>query len=67
MATLVLPAPVGAQRRMFSDVFKAVSAIFDWIRFSFSMPLKASWVHLGSSAMGISLSSAGMMLFTAGT
>mmetsp|Transcript_23096 Transcript_23096/g.68646 ORF Transcript_23096/g.68646 Transcript_23096/m.68646 type:complete len:208 (+) Transcript_23096:4817-5440(+) len=57
-ATLVLPAPVGAQMSMFSPEKSAASHTADCTRLSVSMPLNASCAHSGSSLIGRSFSPA---------
>mmetsp|Transcript_35800 Transcript_35800/g.83556 ORF Transcript_35800/g.83556 Transcript_35800/m.83556 type:complete len:341 (-) Transcript_35800:1036-2058(-) len=57
IATFVLPAPVGAQRSMFSLDSKAQGKTRDCTRLSVRMPLKAACAHSGSCSMGTRLSS----------
>mmetsp|Transcript_30308 Transcript_30308/g.77306 ORF Transcript_30308/g.77306 Transcript_30308/m.77306 type:complete len:475 (-) Transcript_30308:735-2159(-) len=68
MATLVLPAPVGAHTSMFSWLYSADSLTRDCTRFSSFMPANAGCAHSGSSLMATSFSPAAKGLgLSAGT
>lgn len=68
MATLVLPAPVGAHMSKFSLVVNAMSYTALWMRFRDFMPLKAGCAQSGSSEISRSRSlSANGFGLTAGT
>lgn len=58
MATLVLPAPVGAHIRMFSLVKRAVSHTRLWMRLRDFIPAKAGCAHDGNPEISRSFSSA---------
>ena len=55
-ATFVFPAPVGAHSSRFSLLLRLASAIRIYARCRLVMPLKASRVHAGRSAMGTGFS-----------
>ena len=54
-ATLVLPAPVGAHKRMFSSEFRAVSQSRLWIRLSVGYPSNAGCAYCGKLVMDVKL------------
>jgi len=53
-ATLVLPAPVGAQIRRFSSEWRAAGEMRDWILFSVLKPSKPARAHRGRPEMSMS-------------
>jgi hypothetical protein len=53
-ATLVLPAPVGAQMSRFSSEWSAAGEMRDWIRLRVLKPEKPSRAHFGRSATSMS-------------
>jgi len=68
IATLVLPAPVGAHMSIFSEEKSAHLCTRDWTRLSVFMPENAAWAHAGSFSIGISSSpSANGLCLSAGT